>query len=62
LDDPLRLPAVAYTHTDRADATLQRRITDGEPTPDLVAQLLLGDDPVAMRQEIAEHLEDLRRE
>src|SRR4030095_8605257 len=62
LDDLLRLSAVADTRADRTDATLQCCIADGEPTPHLFAQLLLGDDSVAMRYEITEYLEDLRRE
>jgi len=58
-DHPLRLPTVAHARTDIPEAALQRRVTDGEPFPDLVAQLLLGDDTLTMLYEVAEHLKHL---
>jgi hypothetical protein len=58
-DHPLRLPTVAHARTDISEAALQRRVTDGEPFPDLVAQLLLGDDTLTMLYEVAEHLKHL---
>ncbi len=58
-DHSLRLPTVAHARTDIPEAALQRRVTDGEPFPDLVAQLLLGDYMLTMLYEVAEHLKHL---
>jgi len=41
------------------EAALHRRVTDGEPFPDLFAQLLLGDETLTMLDEVAEHLKHL---
>jgi hypothetical protein len=62
LDNALRLAAVTYSNTHSTEATLQGGITDREPLPNPVAQFLLGDHTVTMLDEIAEYLEDLRRQ
>jgi hypothetical protein len=62
LDDALRLPAVPHRDAHGAQAALKGSITDRVPLPDLLAQFLLGDYPIAMFDEIAERLKDLRRQ
>jgi hypothetical protein len=62
VDDLLRLPTIAHTRAYGTHAALQGRSADRQATPDLLAQLLLGDDPIAMRYEVAEYLEDLGRQ
>src|SRR4029450_9551489 len=47
-DHPLRVPTVAHVPPDTPETALQRRIRDGEACPDVVAQLLLGDETRAM--------------
>jgi hypothetical protein len=55
----LRLPAITHRNTHGAETALQGGITDRDPLPHLVAQFLLRDHAVTMRDEIAEHLENL---
>jgi hypothetical protein len=57
LDESLLAPTVPNDPAYGFDRTLQRRIADELLGPDLLAQLLLGDDPVGMRHQVGEHLE-----
>jgi len=57
LDELLSAPAVPYHLAHGFDRTLQRCLADELLRPDLLAQLLLGNDPVGMRQQVDQDLE-----
>jgi hypothetical protein len=57
LDEPLAAPTIPNRLAHGLDRTLERRIADELLRPDLLTQLLLGDDPVGMRQQIGQDLE-----
>jgi hypothetical protein len=56
LDKPLHPAAVANSPTGQCHATLERRITDKLAGPYVRAQLVFGNDVVAMFKEILQHL------
>src|SRR5262249_28120912 len=53
----LRLPTVSNGLAHRSDGALQRRLADELPGPDLLAQRLLRDHPLALGEQVEEHLE-----
>src|SRR5438132_12988130 len=57
LDELLSAPAVPNRLAHGFDCTLQRRNADELLRPDLLTQLLLGNDPVGVRQQVDEDLE-----
>src|SRR5262249_46049251 len=62
LDDLLCLPTVAHARAHGPNTALQAGIGDRQTLPDVVTQLLLGDDPLALHDEVAEHLKHLGRQ
>jgi hypothetical protein len=60
LDVTVGPPPVAQRPPHRGEGALQRRVADELPLPDLLAQLLLGDDALAVAEQIDQHLEDFR--
>src|SRR5688572_28668542 len=52
LDDPLCLSPIAERAPDVAQATLQRGITDGDPLPHVLAELVLGHDALVMLEQV----------
>jgi hypothetical protein len=62
LDDLLRLPTVAHVRAHGSNTALQAGIGDCQTLPDIVTQLLLGDDSLALRDEVAEYLKHLGRQ
>ena len=60
LDDSLLLPVVADGSPGRLDAGRERRLADEAVAPDVVEQLVLGDDAVAVLDQVGEHAEHLR--
>ena len=59
LDDVLADAVVAQHPPGGLDPAGQRRLADEAVAPDGVEQLGLGDDPRAVRDEVAQHVEDL---
>lgn len=57
LEHLLRLPTIPNGPAYRPDGTLQRRLADALARPDLSAQLVLGDDPVTLREQVGEDVE-----
>src|SRR5262249_46950951 len=57
LDELLSAPAVSNRLAHGFDRTLQRCLADGLLRPDLLTQLLLGNDPVGMCQQVDQDLE-----
>jgi hypothetical protein len=57
LQEPLGPPAVPNGLAHGFDRTLQRRLADELLGPELLAQLLFGDDPVTLRQQVSQSLE-----
>src|SRR5262249_49634029 len=55
-DHPLRLPAIAHRPACLGHAGVQSDVADELPWPQLLPQLLLVDNAVAMGEEIGEHL------
>ena len=62
LDDPLVPPIVADGAPDVADATRQRGLAHEPVAPDLIEQLDLRHQPIAMHDQMDEHVENLRLE
>ena len=60
LDDALLGAVVADGAAGRLDATRERRLADEAVAPDVVEQLVLADDAVAVLDEVGEDAEDLR--
>ena len=61
-DQALTLPVVADGPARRRDAAAERRVGDEAVAPDAVEQLVLGDDAVAVLDQVGEDVEDLRLE
>ena len=59
-DDPLLTAAVADRLPDGLDPRRERRLPDECSAPDLVEQLDLGDHPLAVLDQVAQDVEDLR--
>ena len=59
-DHRLRRPVVTDEAAGGLDPARQRRLTDEPIAPDGVEELGLGNDPLAVLDQIAEHVEDLR--
>ena len=59
VDKPLCLPSIARGATDRFDAGVQRRLAHNLLGPEMLQQLLLGDNAVVMHDEIGQHIEHL---
>jgi hypothetical protein len=59
-DHPLLPTAVADRPAGGLQPARQRRLGHEPAAPDLVEQLVLGDHPVPVADEVAQHLEDLR--
>src|SRR5262249_23921788 len=62
LDQALRLPRIADRSASLLDAGLQRRITDKLLGPQVLEELLLGDNAVTLGDEVAQDVEDLGAE
>jgi hypothetical protein len=62
LDDALRAPTVTNSPAYRLYDALQRRVADELVRPHLIIQIVLGDDPVTVGQEVVEYLEDFGTE
>ena len=62
LDRPLRPAVVADGAAGRLDPARQRRLAHEPVAPHVVEQLDLADDPFPVRDEVGEHVEDLRFE
>jgi hypothetical protein len=60
LDITVVSPAAAQGQRTGGDGALQRRVADEPSVPDLLAQLLLGDDALAMGEQIDEQAEHFR--
>jgi hypothetical protein len=59
-DHVLTLPGVTHRATGRLDPAGQRRFAHEPVAPDVVEQLLLAHDPVAVTDQVREHVEHLR--
>lgn len=59
VDKPLFLPNIARGATDRFNARVQRRLAHNLLGPEMLQQLLLGDNAVAVHNEIGQHIEHL---
>ena len=59
-DQPLLVAAVAQRAARGVDAGRQRRFRHDTPVPDGVEQLVLGDDTLALADEVADEVEHLR--
>jgi hypothetical protein len=59
-DHALRGAVVADRLTRVLDPAVQRRRRHVAVAPDAIEQILLGDDPVTMREQVREHVEHLR--
>jgi hypothetical protein len=59
-DQPLGLPIVAHRLPGLLDPAGNRRLADEPAAPDVVHQLILGHHPVAVANQVRQHLEDLR--
>src|SRR5207237_9107077 len=57
LDEPLAATAIPNRLAHGFDRTLECGLADELLWPDLLTQLLLGDDPVRMRQQVSQDLE-----
>jgi hypothetical protein len=58
-DERLTAAIVANRSTSRLDAGGEGRLADETVTPDVVEELLLGDDPIPVLDKVGEHVEDL---
>jgi hypothetical protein len=58
-DHPLPPPVVVHRPPRRRDATRHRALLDGYARPQTFEQLLLADEPLAVLDQVAKHLEDL---
>ena len=58
LNELLRASTVAQGLTHDSHGTLKRCVADELVRPHLLTEFLLGDDPVMMGEQIAEHLKD----
>jgi hypothetical protein len=59
LDEPLLPTPVADGTARRCQAARQRGLTDKSTGPQTLEEFLLGDDPVAVLNEISQHVEHL---
>src|SRR4030095_15094191 len=59
-DDLLIVPGVVYCLSRRLDPAAEGRFRERAPLPDLLVELVLRHGPVAVLDEIAQEVEDLR--